>query len=440
MTRRVVLAVAMVAMLVLAGTAFAEGGQEKGGGKPVTLTFWTSSENLSKWYTGTAIPAFEKAHPNAKIELAFLPIAEYKKKIAVAIPSNTAADLLEIEDSWAVRYIAEGFFDENAPAIRTLVDTKMHPDVKKLVTFNGKQIGVPIDQFHELLFYNERMFAEAGLTRAPDTIDELISYAAKLTVRDANGQITRSGFSMRLGGNPSGTTQKFWAIGLLPNGVDIIEESKKAKGKFHAGFDNEGGYAALKFYIDMLYKHKVDDFSSMKDSDALANEKTAILMREPWVGDQMDTKAPTVKYNTAPLPKAKQRSTFMVSLLHYLPKATKAEKKPLAWDFVSLVLSDEMQLSMLKIAKDRSPLKEFDYSRTLSKSMLNGFAIPSDMKIYGVGMHVGYDAATSKIGDMLPSVFKKAELLDNPAAIKAEVKKLADIVNAAYKESGEYAD
>ena len=55
------------------------------------------------------------------------------------------------------------------------------------VIYDDKLLGVPFCFYCEVLCWTLDYFAEVGLTRAPDTMDELIAYAQKLTKYDASG-------------------------------------------------------------------------------------------------------------------------------------------------------------------------------------------------------------------------------------------------------------
>ena len=407
----------------------------------ISLSLWSSSQTLSELYATVVVPKFLEKYPEVKnVEVNYTPIADFVKKIAVSLPAGSASDLLEIEDSWATPFVTAGYFAPNPPYLATLIKNRMSPGLAQNMTFQGNTYGVPVSQFHELMYYNTDRLKEAGVTKIPDTMDELVSAVVKLTKRDASGKIDVSGFSMRLGGNPAGTTQKFWVLGLLPNGVNIWEESKKTPGKYHAAFNNEAGVKALQFYIDLLYKYRVDDFASMKDSEAFSKGKTAILMREPYVGFEVTKNGPDIKWISAPMPRGSaQRATFLISLNHYVPKTTTGVKQEYAFKFIELMLSPEIQEATVVKRANRSPLADFKYSGKLDPRMVPGFTFPADMKVYMVPMHNAYDLSQVKLGEALPTVFKKAELLNNPDALKKEVEKLAELVNDSYRQFDEYA-
>ena len=68
------------------------------------------------------------------------------------------------------------------------------PAALSYTSYQGKQVALPVLTDAYGLYYNKTMFAKAGLTDPPKTMSELMDYAKKLTVRDANGDIKIAGF------------------------------------------------------------------------------------------------------------------------------------------------------------------------------------------------------------------------------------------------------
>ena len=439
MRKKLLFLLLIVAIMVT--PLFAGGDSEKAGSKEVKLTLWNSSQTMVEWYDEVVTPAFKEMYPEVTdVEVLYLPIQDFVKKLAVALPSGDVPDIMEIEDSWATPYLTAGYFDPNTPELNRILD-QMRPELKNSVTYKGKTYGVPVAPFHELFFYNLDMMAEAGITEIPDTMDEVIQAAVKMTKRDATGKIERSGFSMRLGGNPSGTSQKFWVLGLLPNGVDIWEESKTQPGKYHAGFDNEGGYNALKMYLEMLYKYEVDDFASMKDTEAFAKERTAINMREPSAAVSIERQGPNVNWVAAPMPVGNvRRATFLITLNLYVPKDSPKANKDLARKYIELATSEKMQDNNAINRAGFHPYTSVDPASFVQDRLKPGFAMPDDMHVITVPVHNAYDMAMVKLGEALPNILKKAELVNDPEGIKREVAYLASLVNDAYAEFDEYAE
>lgn len=429
-----ILMIGMVTML------FAGGAAEKK--DDIVLTFWTSTAEAVDWYTNVVTPAFKAKHPEVKdVEISFTSIEDFNKKLPVVIPAGEAPDLMEMEDSWATQFITAGYISPNSDRLNAVV-SKLKPSLQKAIELNGKKYGVPAMLIHEFMYYNKTIFDAAGIKEFPNTMDEMLEVAKKLTKRDASGAVDVSGFSMRLGGNPNGTFQKFWVLALLSNGVEMVEESKTTPGKYHCAFDNEAGYNAIKLYIDMLYGYKVDDFNSMKDSEAFAAGKTAINMRESQSIQTILELGPNLNWGSAPMPigKSGRRATFEVALNLYVPSSTKEANKPYAESFIETALEQKTQEEMVRKAFCLSPLAEFEYSGLIDPRAEAGYFFPEDMDVYSVPIHNAYDAAATRVGMALPTIFADASLYNNPEGIRKQVSYLASLVNEVYKEYGEYAE
>lgn len=59
--------------------------------------------------------------------------------------------------------------------------------MRETMSFGGKLYGIPFRHATSGLHYNKAIFAERGLTAPPQTVEELISFAEKLTFKRADG-------------------------------------------------------------------------------------------------------------------------------------------------------------------------------------------------------------------------------------------------------------
>jgi multiple sugar transport system substrate-binding protein len=192
----------------------------------------------------------------------------------------------------------------------------------------------------------------------------------------------------------------------------------------------------------MLYGYKVDDFNSMKDSEAFAAGKTAINMRESQSIQTILELGPNLNWGSAPMPigKSGRRATFEVALNLYVPSSTKEANKPYAESFIETALEQKIQEEMVRKAFCLSPLAKFEYSGLIDPRAEAGYFFPEDMDVYSVPIHNAYDAAATRVGMALPTIFADASLYNNPAGIRKQVSYLASLVNEVYKEYGEYAE
>jgi multiple sugar transport system substrate-binding protein len=419
-------------LLLSAGMVFA-GGQ--GGAEEARITLWSGYPDLQDFYEGV-VADFQEENPNIQVEVQTFALSDLNQKLGVAIPSKTAADVIELISVHSFPY-AEKFFVEVPADVQAEVMKGVNKEYLHDVTYSGKMLGVPFCFYSEVLYYNKDHFAEAGLKTAPDTMQQLTDYAAKLTKYDSQGNVTRSGISLRFAGHPAGTCEKFWALGLLPEDGDILEDA--GGGKYHNGFgNNDSGYKALKLYIDLLYKYKVTDFNIIQDADSFATEKSSMFEREQWVVAYLENNSPNLNYDAAPLPKSKRRATFAITRNMFVPEFSKSQKA--GWEFVKFFYQKPVMEKMVEDTGWLSTRKDLDYKRLLKNQaqLLAGVENPPDLEFVWQKRLTVENEIMGKMGEQLPNAYRDSSLLGNDAKIKAEIQKIADMVDGILKEANLY--
>jgi multiple sugar transport system substrate-binding protein len=169
-------------------------------------------------------------------------------------------------------------------------------------SFNGEQSAFPEQWSGNFLFYNRRIFADAGVAPPPTswdkkwTFDEFLDTAKALTKRDSSGRVTQWGFV--------NTFVSYYSAGLfaLNNGV---QWSTPRRNPTHFNFDNPAFMDAVQFYADLANKHKVapnaSEVQSMSTPDLFAAGKAAIALGGHW-RYQTFIHADGLDFDVAPLP------------------------------------------------------------------------------------------------------------------------------------------
>jgi multiple sugar transport system substrate-binding protein len=325
---------------------------------------------------------------------------------------------------------------QKAPdTIAKLVQSGIFP--KPLVddaTYKGAIYGVPHMGANSAIFYNTKMFAEAGLTEPPKNMDELLSYSKKLTKYDAAGKVERSGFSLRLSGGGSGVAEKFWIL-MQQNGGGILKEV--SPGKYKANYDNDAGLKTLNMYVDMVHKSKTDDPTIKHDAEAFELEKTAMFVRESWVIGDIKQKAPNLQYATAPMPGA----NLIVEKDFYVTNAAKGDKAAAAWDFINFVMKPDNHKQQLvmngwNVAREDLKLDDFFKEIPQFKSFFNKY---DKLEVYPLIPE--FDEIQTKFADRLATKgFTDPSFVDNPDKMKAFLAEAAKESNDILKKNGHLAE
>ncbi|ALN75115.1 ABC transporter substrate-binding protein [Aureimonas sp. AU20] len=151
-----------------------------------TLTFWTLNYDAASANQALRDIAteFEAKNPGTKIEIVQRAVDEHKTALRVAAGSNRGPDIFF---SWAGlglggEYVKAGLSrpldayytqykwnDELLPSAAAFAD--LYP---------GGKHGVPFTFKGEAVYYNKKLFQDAGITAEPKTYDELLAAAEKL--------------------------------------------------------------------------------------------------------------------------------------------------------------------------------------------------------------------------------------------------------------------
>jgi multiple sugar transport system substrate-binding protein len=159
-------------------------------------------------------------------------------------------------------------------SIATLYDT---------FAFNGGQFALPEQWSGNYLYYNRRLFDQAGVTLPPSTWQqpwtyaEFLEAATALTKRDGSGRTTQWGFV--------NTWFSYYSAGLfaMNNGVPW---STPLKNPTHLNFDHDAFQQAVQFYADLSIRHRVapnaSEVQSMSTPDLFASGRAAFALGGHW--------------------------------------------------------------------------------------------------------------------------------------------------------------
>jgi multiple sugar transport system substrate-binding protein len=373
-----------------------------------------------------------------KVNVVAYPLREFERKLAVAIPAGNAPDIFVTSEYIIPQYINAGYVAEPPKEIEDFILNNFDSLTLKLNTFDGKVYGVPQVGIARVLYWNTKMFEEAGIEGPPETWDELIEYAQKLTVRDDKGNILRGGISLRKFGGGSGVTEKFQIL-LASAGGKIIEEI--SDGKWRAVYNNEAGRKTLKLYIDLIHKYNVDGFDIKQDAEAFVLEKTAMFIREFWPIPYFEETNPDLEYDTAFIPSGQSSGasgTVYSTESAFVPESSR--NKEAAWDFIMFFNKPKYVKKWFEQEGWPAPRTDIDFSDVYKK--YPAFAIANerpDNYLYSTYPPItAADEVWTKLGERLEKAFRNADLVDNPEGIAKVLDDAAQETNQILKDHGLY--
>lgn len=163
------------------------------------------------------------------------------------------------------------------------LETESVPALYETFTFDGGQYAFPEQWSGNFLFYNPKLFGEAGVPAPPQRWDrpwsftEFVDTAKALTKRDGSGRVTQWGFV--------DTWVPAYSAGLfgMNNGVPW---STPRMNPTHLNFDDDAFIEGVQFYADLANKHKVaprpSDQQSMSTMDLFSAGKAGMALGGHW--------------------------------------------------------------------------------------------------------------------------------------------------------------
>ena len=199
-------ALAAAAALALAGCS-SGGGSSSGGGtttlKLVIADYGTGPSNASALYWGTIVTAFEKSHPTIKVNVTSIPWTNFDQQVQTMVQNKQYPDITE--GDYFSNYAQQGLLYSAADVLSD--PANLLPAFKAQGTYNGVQYGMPFTTSSRTLFYNKKLFAQAGIASAPQTWADVEADAAKIK---ALGKV---GFGLPLGAEEAQAESLLWMLG-----------------------------------------------------------------------------------------------------------------------------------------------------------------------------------------------------------------------------------
>ncbi len=183
MQRRYLGLTAAVAALGMTVTLAGCGGS--GGSGDVTLKlvaadYGTSDANKSDKYWDGVARSFEASHPGIKVDVTVYPWTDVDRKVAEMVKAGDAPDIAQI-GAYA-DYAKAGKLYSADQMLSIPVQANFLPKLADAGRVDRIQYGLPFVASTRLLFYNKKLFGQAGLP-APQTWSDIAGDAAALKQR-----------------------------------------------------------------------------------------------------------------------------------------------------------------------------------------------------------------------------------------------------------------
>ncbi|MFJ4503420.1 ABC transporter substrate-binding protein [Streptomyces sp. NPDC088864] len=145
--------------------------------KLVAADYGTSDANKSDTYWDGIARGFEASHPGIKVEVTVLPWTDIDREVAKMVKDGKAPDIAQI-GAYADYAKAGKLYSANE-MLSIPTQANFLPKLTDAGRVNRIQYGLPFVASTRLLFYNKKIFSQAGLD-APRTWNDIAADAAAL--------------------------------------------------------------------------------------------------------------------------------------------------------------------------------------------------------------------------------------------------------------------
>jgi len=280
---------------------------------------------------------FEKKNPNVSIENEYFP--QFEIKLYTALATGTGPDVFFVRGRYIRKLIKSNMLLRFTPDGMSQEDYRKDflsrpPEKDAYIGSDGEYYGIPVTFLpsHFGYFLNLDLLAKAGLAEHPETWDEILQAAAKMTVRDG-GMVKQAGFARTEWDVAYSVWSFIWQFG----GDFFNDESKR--------FDYTSAKAkeGANLWVDTVLQFFGPEIGSAWE--AWMDSRVAMLICQPWNARYTHMMAPDLPFVFLPLPSAVEGAPYLMlagsDSIGWAASA-KTQSPDSALDFLKFIGSPEM--------------------------------------------------------------------------------------------------
>ena len=186
------------------------------------------------------VDQFEAAHQGVKVEITSLPWGQAFEKLATMVQGGQIPDVVEMPDRWLALYANNDQLVDLGPYMANWDEaaTLNERTVRFGSIVDDTMYMVPYGFYLRAMFWNKKLFEQAGLDRPPETMDEFMSASAKISELEG-----KYGYCLR--GGPGG------ANGYIMMMLNMVGHDDYFDEQGNSNLDDPEAIKGLQFLIDL---------------------------------------------------------------------------------------------------------------------------------------------------------------------------------------------
>lgn len=315
--------------------------------KPVVLQFWGVFDDHNAF--DKTISDFKIQNPSIDIKYRQLTYEDYEQAFINGLAAGTGPDILMIHNTWLPKH-----GDKLAPMPAEIPDKKNPFTVQSFkdqfvdvayqdLVYNNQIFGMPLYVDSLALYYNKDLFNGAGITRPPQTWEEVNTDVQLLTKTDNRGNITQSGFSLGTARNINRSTDILMNM-MIQSGVNMTSSDNRSA-TFAATVNGQRlGEIALQYYTGFANQRNQDytwNDAQHYSVDAFTEGTLAMMVGYAHQSKVIRSKAPRLNFAIAQMPQASMVDVRNFANYWAVGVTSKSIHQVEAWKFATYLASKD---------------------------------------------------------------------------------------------------
>jgi multiple sugar transport system substrate-binding protein len=355
---------ALLAAAALAGcSGLSPEAGESAGTRPVQIRhcFFGSYEEWQLWQLMAR--EFERTNPDVRVKLEYWPGNQYEDKLKLSMAGGVAPDLMAVQDEPFPAYCARGQFEDLTPYVEAqaaaFAPGRFFKTALETFRYQGRAYALPWNGGEVMIYYNRKLFREAGLPPpAPDwTWDQFLAAAQRLTRdRDGDGRLDQFGFEL-----PGVPIALGW-MNLLPwiwgAGGDLLDPAMT-----RCTLAEPAAIRGMQFIHDLRFRHHVapatTEFSGTGGGVLFMTGRLGMMADGVWRLTFM--RQTDLDWDVARMPRG-PAGRFSRGTWDGLAIYRGSRHKPEAWRFMQYVLGERGQYHVASSGRALPPRRSQAYA------------------------------------------------------------------------------
>jgi len=303
--------IALIGLLTLLGgfLIFKYGFKKDVNPEKVTIVVWGLFDDSGKFRN--IIELFNADYSYITIEYYKKDPTTFENELIDALATGRGPDVFLIHNTWLPKHKEKLLpLAKEIAGLKDFQETFVDVAYQDFIDEAGNIYSLPVWCDTMALFWNKDYFNREGITRAPVSWEEFSEDVVKLTLKDENGNLLRSGAAIGAARNINRSTDLLSLL-MLQTGTKMVNQAGLISFDSTVNYQGQSytsGEEALRFYTDFANPQKsVYTWNRQQDYsiDAFIEGEAAMIFNYAYNLPLIEARAPHLNFAVAPMPQTK---------------------------------------------------------------------------------------------------------------------------------------